>query len=260
MNSEKSKLPRIIVVTLVLSFVLASVSGYAVNRARAEDPQFTSKIETALKKHYNTDVIRFNFDVNSTDEKNSVQIFKMPIQDITLSTTSGSIEIISVSDAKHVTIKSDGSESQVKLTPEKSLHLDSGDSFGSADILIELPADFEGRIFVRTLSGDIQIKDLATGQIQVETASGDIEAKNISAKKLILNSISGDINVTQKKAGEVIAKTISGEVELNLSKGSNGYNFEMNSFSGEVSNILANEPRGPNLISVTTTSGDINIK
>lgn len=103
-------------------------------------------------------------------------------------------------------------------------------------------------------SGDILLKDnLKTNNMTLKTVSGEIDTNNIDTKELLITSTSGDITLEKIETKNSKIKTISGSIEIESITGK----IKANTVSGDVdiNNLLVT-----NNSSITTTSGDIDIK
>lgn len=103
-------------------------------------------------------------------------------------------------------------------------------------------------------SGDILLKEnFKTNNMTLKTVSGDIDTNNIDTKELSITSTSGDITLEKIETKNSKIKTISGSIEIESITGK----IKTNTVSGDVdiNNLLVT-----NNSSITTTSGDIDIK
>lgn len=260
MKTTNSLSTKFLIGTFIFTFIFGALSVYALRKANSEDPNVIQKIEAALQKHYGRDKFNFNISMSDNESALSNQTFDMPVNKISINTSSGSIMFHTIKGSTQVVIKTDGPGDQLKLADDKSLMLDENSSFGSSDVIVEVPENFDGTISLKSVSGDIKISNLSSQMLAVTSVSGEITVDQIWAKKTVLYSVSGDIKLIQKNSGDVAINTISGDVGINLSKSSNGFNFAIKSLSGEITNALKGQPAGTVEVVVTTTSGDVNIQ
>lgn len=134
-----------------------------------------------------------------------------------------------------------------------------GFSTGSGYTEIELPVSYCGRLFLKTVSGDIrsQMNLSLKESFRAETTSGDIFLQDISSENAVIESTSGDIRIDSIRTPENasvedfnIAAT-SGNVSIDKVMGG----AVVNTSSGDVK-ILGGEGSRD----ISTTSGNITLK
>jgi DUF4097 and DUF4098 domain-containing protein YvlB len=92
----------------------------------------------------------------------------------------------------------------------------------------------------KTVSGDVVLNSVtAEGDLSAATISGNVRAKGLKARGIDLGSVSGDINVSEVACERLGVKSISGSVEYagGVAKGGR---YEINAHSGTVRLLLAN--------------------
>lgn len=141
---------------------------------------------------------------------------------------------------------------------------------GDIDAMLKESKD----LTVKSVSGDIFIKDLLCGPLEVSTTSGDIELANITVSRLNTNTTSGDTELSSVfVSGNVALNAVSGDIEfddtdaktLNIKTVSGSVlgrllsskNFIINTTSGDVY-VPESDPFSGDC-EIKTTSGDIKI-
>jgi len=113
--------------------------------------------------------------------------------------------------------------------------------------------DIDGNLFVSSASGEIVVSGV-TGSVKAEAISGDIRLSALSAKEgdFDIESISGDVEmeISNNFTGQMEVRTVSGSLNSHLSA-------ELESYSDSQLRGRLGDGRGK--LSVSTTSGDINI-
>ena len=113
--------------------------------------------------------------------------------------------------------------------------------------------DIDGDLDARTSSGDIEVNSV-TGSVSAGTVSGDIKLNSLAANEGVfdIKSVSGDIQVeiSPDFKGNVQASTVSGSIENSMA---------MESETSTESQLRGRIGQGNGKLSVSTTSGDINI-
>ncbi len=80
---------------------------------------------------------------------------------------------------------------------------------------IEFRASVSGSMRVKSTSGDVTVEDTDAGSAEIGSVSGDVEAEGINTPgSFSLKTISGDLRVRNSACGEFTAKTVSGDLEL----------------------------------------------
>lgn len=164
-------------------------------------------------------------------------------------------------------------------------------NFEETGVTVHLPEDEYEKLWVKTLSGDVEVTDGftftdaevyctsgdalfnadASGNVTVESVSGDVRMMNPDAANISVKSTSGDVEITSVKAKEKLnIETVSGDIDLIkaetgiLSAGCSSGDIEFSGViaSGEFSarsvsgDIEMNRCDGENLY-LKSTSGDI---
>lgn len=105
-------------------------------------------------------------------------------------------------------------------------------SFGNQprmEIFLEIPAGLDS-LTIKTLSGDIQIRDIEIKDLAINTASGDISCDQVSSLHISGNSASGDIDITNCTA-TLTMNTASGDVSVDQHEGKS---VKMTTASGDI--------------------------
>jgi hypothetical protein len=117
-------------------------------------------------------------------------------------------------------------------------------------------------IVVRGGSGDVDLRDISAPAVDLRVGSGDIRGDVRLSPLVTVKSGSGDLALILRGApGRVRASTGSGDVELAV-PAAPSYRIETDTGSGGVTadEALAHDDRSPRLLSVSTGSGDIDLR
>ena len=110
-------------------------------------------------------------------------------------------------------------------------------------------------VFISTVSGDLSLDNISIGSIS--TVSGDVDIKNLN-KNAIIKTVSGDVEIDNMIIDSNSSIfTVSGDVDVNNHK--NNFYVETNTKSGDI-NINKIDRKSDIILSIKTTSGDINVK
>jgi DUF4097 and DUF4098 domain-containing protein YvlB len=206
--------------------------------------------------------------------------------DIKVSGTDGDqVKIHAVSESR-LRFESSGSRVSLIETPEDRSYSDDDDDDSHNKIEVFMPKS--ARLLVRSLSGDINLRDVA--DVEAHSVSGDLDVSNIASHAVIetisgnatvlhvsagvhVNTVSGDIHAkqitgevsAQSVSGDVVldditsafvhSETVSGEVHFSGPVDAKG-RYEFHSHSGDVDINIANSGADATL-DVETYSGDL---
>lgn len=121
---------------------------------------------------------------------------------------------------------------------------------------VEIPADFSfTEAKVQSTSGNIRFFASVENGLSAKTVSGDMNMRNVSPKSLRVQSTSGDITIASVHvAEELIAKTVSGDLDFSaIDCGS----LDANTTSGEVE---CSALRASGSLRIKTVSGDVELR
>lgn len=254
--------------TLVFTVASFAFAGYAYKRAQIANPEAL----TQIAKHYNVSINNSGsgFYISDDDDGNYEKSEKTWDLDgkasaITVSTKTGDVTLKASSDDKYH-VKAFG-----KINSEKNKDLfdvdvqgteifisDDGKKTKSVKLYVEVPADKLKILRLSSVSGDLDLQGTAADELHVMTVSGSIKFENTAAKYIEAKSTSGDVQIENKIAATVEAKSVSGNVKVH-SAGMDDASFSLHSTSGDIINPFASKTSSTTKISVSTTSGDIEI-
>lgn len=98
------------------------------------------------------------------------------------------------------------------------------DSYKDVKLKLFIPYDYDGKLSLKTLEGNINIYDILVGNLEIETQDGDVIFKDTEIKeRLYCHTQDGDIEGTLKgKLSEYNFKTVSSDGESNINSSSKG--------------------------------------
>jgi hypothetical protein len=97
-------------------------------------------------------------------------------------------------------------------------------------VTLKIPADFVGRLKIKTTSGDISIEDLKIENLESRSVSGDLEIGAVKIHELDFKSVSGSLTGVVSLSS-LKCETVSGDIDLDLPE--SGERFS----KGEVKNV-----------------------
>jgi hypothetical protein len=132
---------------------------------------------------------------------------------VDLQSFSGDIAIVAwdrnevkIHATSHSQLRLDSSPSRMSLVENPQDHEDYDDDDRHHGFEISMPRS--ARLVARTISGDVQLRDVA--DVEAHSVSGDLDATNV-ASHAVLETVSGDLTVTKVSAG-LRASSVSGDI------------------------------------------------
>lgn len=116
-------------------------------------------------------------------------------------------------------------------------------------------------IVVRGGSGDLDVRDVSAPEVELRVGSGNIEGDLRRSPLVTVEAGSGDLALALGETPErVRASAGSGDIELTVPAGS--YRIDADTGSGDLTtdDALARDDRSPRLLSVSTGSGDVDLR
>ena len=123
----------------------------------------------------------------------------------------------------------------LKYSIDQSYRFLTFESFGVLNLKVEIPANYNKELSVKSVSGKIEIGNFSLSSLEAKSTSGRIKISNV-AGPLDLRTVSGRIDADLNQVdGDINIETTSGRINLDLPKTIDGeLNFE--STSGGVHN------------------------
>ncbi len=137
----------------------------------------------------------------------------------------------------------------IKIPNHLLLHL----STSSGNVFVQNINNQDGKIYIKTSSGDIEINKSNVYETELNSVSGDIHIKELTTN-LLLRSTSGNIELNGELQKESRVTTISGNIRADISISES---LEMTSSSGNI-NLNNSKNDDCKLIDIITNSGVIN--
>lgn len=282
---------RFFIAFLIWTVGFLSLATYAGGKVFEHDPQFAQKLKDRFNIVINTSrgdqFVGISLSGDSSQYKNFEDSwsFAGPKEKLMVATKDGRISIRKSATAKEVLVRAQG-RLDLKESPhllktevtESTLTLSEANGVKDLDIQIEVPEKFHEDLDLITVSGDINVENLSVSLLDLKTVSGDVSLANVTADKAYFKSVSGDATSTSTSFKRFDGKTVSGDLDLvNLQDApmdfysvsgnvtlklneSKNRHFVVKSASGNIENKHASNKNGDVEVSVTTTSGDIEIE
>jgi len=102
---------------------------------------------------------------------------------------------------------------------------------------------------VKTVSGDLQLRELDGRSVSAKTVSGDLDLADVTPQRLSASSVSGDVNAKGGASEINRIRSVSGDVETT----GTGGRVELETVSGN----LSVEGRAVSELSIESVSGDV---
>ncbi len=127
----------------------------------------------------------------------------------------------------------------------------------SADLIITLPQDYDGKILVNNSNADIKVEEIFANSLELTTSNSEITLENVTVNEHFYTKTSnGDIELKNVAlGGNLVAYTSNSDIELE--NVTTAQAFELTTSNGEVTmeEVTANVGG-----SVVTTNGDIKVE
>ena len=130
---------------------------------------------------------------------------------------------------------------------------------------------------LRSMSGDVMLsRSVVEGDANLQSVSGNVIASGVKATSLTMGTVSGNVQVRESSSERALVRTVSGDIEFAsaprksgryeikthagdifvFAPGGQGFEFEANTFKGDVRSDLPTQPGMPGSRQVRGSSGD----
>lgn len=194
-------------------------------------------------------------DLNVRTLSGDISLEDIAAGEMTVNSTSGDISVDGV-EATALTASTTNGEVNVDLPEELTLE--------RAE-LRTTSGDVEARLNARrckaqSMSGDVSLEGRIR-EADVGSVSGDVNLR-ADVEQVNVKSVSGDVDVTcdSEELREVTAQSTSGDVDVRLPIGVRCISLNTKTLSGDVNYNVALDPNAPVRVTVSTVSGDIDVR
>lgn len=194
-------------------------------------------------------------DLNVRTLSGDISLEDVSAGEVALNSTSGDISVENV-EATVLTAATTNGEVNVDLPEELTLE--------RAE-LRTTSGDVEARLNARrckaqSMSGDVSLEGRIR-EAEAASVSGDVNLR-ADVEQVNVKSVSGDVDVTcdSEELREVTAQSTSGDVDVRLPIGVRCISLNTKTLSGDVNYNVALEPNAPVRVTVSTVSGDIDVR
>jgi len=268
---QKNYFYKSLIFTAIWIFFFIGLGTFATDRAFREDPEILKKIAGRLGAKVTTDHlfgVTFGDSIGNVDLGQELNnwIFKAPNGMLELKIVNADLEI-STSATEEILIQATGVMAgndglkllNVRMDGE-NLELSTPDNaeIDNLKIQIQIPQTFHNKMSLKTVQGNIILKDLNLDSLAIRTVSGDLKLENVVAVQTEIKTVSAQVQIENEKQGNFNIVTVSGDVRLRLGSAAET-NFEVKTLSGELKNDFGQSPTGEYKVVVKTTSGNVQI-
>jgi len=265
---KDTRFAKIFFGTVVFTITSFAFAGYSYKRAQIANPE----VLTQVAKHYNVAISDSNsgFYIISDDEGNYEKSEKTWDLDgkasaMTISTKAADVTLKASADDKyhvHATGRINSEKNKdlfdVDLQGTEIFISDEGKKTKHVTLEVQVPTQKLKVLRASSISGDFALQGTAADELHVVGVSGNLKFDGTNTKYIEAKSTSGDIQIDNKVPATIEAKSVSGNVKVK-SPGMADAGFALHSVSGEIRNPFGSKNSGKTKISVSTTSGDIEI-
>ena len=194
-------------------------------------------------------------DLNVRTLSGDISLENVSAGEVTVNSTSGDISVNGV-EATALTASTTNGELKVDLPEELTLERAELRTT-SGDVEARLNAH---RCKAQSMSGDVSLEGRIR-EAEVGSVSGDVNLR-ADVEQVNVKSVSGDVDVTcdSEELREVTAQSTSGDVDVRLPTGVRCICLSTKTLSGDVNYSVALDPNAPVRVTVSTVSGDIDVR
>ena len=126
----------------------------------------------------------------------------------------------------------------------------------SGDVMLSRSV-VQGDANLQSVSGNVIASGVKAGSLTMGTVSGNVQVKESSSERALLRTVSGDIEFASvpRKAGRYELKSHAGDIFV-FTGGGGGFEFEANTFKGDVKTDVPTQPAVAGSRQVRGTVGD----
>ncbi|MBC7419541.1 MAG: DUF4097 family beta strand repeat protein [Bdellovibrio sp.] len=237
---------KILFIAAPVALFFGALAVYSTKMAFASDPELSAKVEKAVNQRYGTNYFRFNVqsEGKTLTYLSEVHRFSTETDAISLKVVNADVKINKGIEDK-IIVRAEGAGTEKLLNvrwSDKELSIEQNEHHSERlTIEVTVPKAYRNELSLKTVSGEVKIKDMRFANVEIKSVSADIELKNVDQSSLKI-------------------ETISGGVDLKLSGAADDYNFELKSLSGAIKNQHKAAKNGPKLVKISTISGDLEIE
>jgi hypothetical protein len=263
---KKNVFLKVFFSSVVWTAACLGLAAYAANKASQQDPEILSKVAEKVQATSNMKISFHGSNDQDFTPAEDTWTFPSPTEKIDLSSINRDVEIFSTKAGSPLLVSAKGfrHKSQPKLLETVatktvvSLVQPDNDSTRKLKIRVSIPEDFKGKLSIKTVSGDTELKALSLNSLEVNSVSGTVGIEKSALKEATLKTVSGDVHLENKIRGRLNLESVSGDYSLRLADAGKT-NFQLESLSGTIKNSWTPDPKGETTVRVKTASGDIEI-
>jgi len=268
---QKNYFYKSLIFTAIWIFFFVGLGTFATDRAFREDPEILKKMAGHLGAKITTDHlfgVTFGDSIENVDlgqELNSWKLkapnrmLELKIVNADLDISTSATEEISI-QATGVMAGADGSKLLNVRMDGENLELSTPDNveIDNLKIQIQIPQSFHSKMSLKTVKGNVILKDLNLASLEIRTVSGDLKLQDVVAVQSEIKTVSAQVQIENEKQGNFNIVTVSGDIELKLGSAADT-KFEVKTLSGGLKNDFGQSPTGEYKVSIKTTSGNVQI-
>lgn len=240
------------------------IGACAVKQAKKDNPDFDKNIALSFDSQLDKEISLGD----KKDWKYATNSWQFPADHkIEISIVSEEIEV-KTGTSNEIKIEAKG---QIKEDKTSLLKLESADKnvalsqrsdeeVHRVSVTVWIPQNASTSLNLKTVSGEVELKNVGVQDLTIATVSGDIHAEKLSADALNVKSVSGDIEVKNSTVKSLDAFSVSGDIKMRLTN-ADQLKYELQSLSGDIDqSVKDSHSASATLVRVKTTSGDIEVR
>ncbi|MGZ5198077.1 MAG: DUF4097 family beta strand repeat-containing protein [Kaistella sp.] len=268
---QKNYFYKALIISSIWIVFFVGLTTIATERAFREDPEILKKIASRLGAKITAD---HSFGLIFEDGTESLDLgqirntwnLKVPNRKVELNIINADLEI-STSETEEISIEAsgvmagdDGSKLLNFKMDEGNLQVSTPETVEAnhLKIQIRIPSAFHRKLAIKTVQGNLLLRNLDLESLEIRTVSGDVRLYDVVANLTEVKTVSAEVQIENKKQGNFNIVTVSGDIGLKFISAADT-NFEVETLTGEYKNDLGQGRGSEYKIFIKTTNGEVQV-
>lgn len=123
----------------------------------------------------------------------------------------------------------------------------------AVETLVKVPSKVFSELFIDTINGDVDLKDLKAKEVKLSSKNGDNEVADITADLLVYDGYNGDFKIKDSEINDIDYHVLNGNLRYVDQVG----NLKVDAVNGDI--VITKTNSESSIINAKTLSGDIKI-
>lgn len=252
---------KVFLSVLAVTLVCAFITPIAFNKAQADNPDLEKKL--AEKYGLRFKFSQGSFSVGDANDSEENWTLENKNQKIIVNVKRGDIVVLlSPDEAIHIHARGRTKKDNPLLNLTESadtVTLTDGEGARSANVEIQVPRSFKGKLDLGTTRGDIEVTGVSAEALTAKSVRSDLEIKGTSIPFIGIVNVSGDIEIDSEVELSAVIENVRGDVKIATPTPTLTL-FTLKSTHGKIENPFPSAQSPEYRIDVTTMNGDIEIE